>query len=317
MRLRIEAPNKAPYWFVGSPNVNVREFAEAMDLAVTVQRQQQQVAGAGQDTASFLDRGNQRVTIQATTTRTFASAIARMDFLAQLAPADAADRVHEWQGDVWLREEDGANFAEWLLEDAVVSLAAVDPIGAVGLRLRYAIQAGGFGDKQQSVVSDLLFRLNLARASLDVTSAQLASEATTAGLTDGDWLDVVLQWPEGAGVSHRFSVGSGGDLALPFSDTTLVLIKSTMDVVLSAPGLNLDDDCVQIIDNDPDPDTLRVQTLSNADPELDGRGDGGTVSVAIGRGTSTFFSWSATGSEDREAINVLPDNEDLTINTAV
>lgn len=313
MRLRIEAPNKAPYWFVGSPNVSVREFAEAMDLAVTVQRQQQQVAGAGQDTANFLDRGNQRVTIQATTTRTFASAIARMDFLAKLAPADAADRVHEWQGDVWLREEDGANFAEWLLEDAVVSLAAVDPIGAVGLRLRYAIQAGGFGDKKQSVVSDLLFRLNLQKALISITSTQLNTEATTVSLTDGDWLEVVLQWPDGRGVAYRFSVGSGGELGLPFGDVTLSVIEATIQALLGIEGLPGSSCDV----TGSGPSTITFSTERDAELGIDGRGVGASVSLALGRGTTTLYSLSDTGSEDREAINVLPDNEDLTINTAV
>lgn len=312
MRLRIEAPNKAPYWFVGSPNVNVRQFAEAMELGVTIQRQQQQIPGAGQELADFEDRGNQRVTIQATTVREFSSAIDRMDFLAQLAPADAADRVHEWQGDVWLREEAGAAFAEWLLADAVVSLAAVDPLGAVALRLRYSVQAGGFGAKQQSEVADLLFRNSLEAASKTVTLVELQAQETAFSITNGDWMDVILQWPNGAGVSRRLSLGSGGDVPLPFGLSTMALVKGAIDPFLGIEGLP--GSSLTLAGSSDEDLILETKTFL---PTIDGRGADAFVSLALGRGTTTLFAWSDSGSESRDSINVLPDNEDLTINTPI
>jgi hypothetical protein len=215
MRLRIESPSKPPFWFVGHPNVNVRQFSEAMDLAVNIQRQQQQIPGAGQELADFEDRGNQRVTLQATTTREFASAIERMDFMSRLAPVDPAAGIHEWQGDVIVREEVGSSFAEWRLPNAVLSLAAVDPVGAVTLRLRYVVQAGGFGEAIQGLFGVAITAVTAVPAEVRLSDVPIGSGWPALWISDNADGDLIqVSWvdyePTLENETYIFEVDTGG-----------------------------------------------------------------------------------------------------------
>lgn len=147
MRLRIETPGDtpAPYWFVGRPDVSHREFTDAMSQGLNILRNQRSEGGAGYHAHTHEDLGNQRCVLTATTCRTFANAQERMAFIAALAPADPGDAEHPWEGDVYLREEDGDEWTEWKLEGAVISLNGdVRPEGAVALMLSYRVMFGGF-----------------------------------------------------------------------------------------------------------------------------------------------------------------------------
>lgn len=162
MRIRLETAGRPPFWLIGDPALNEREVTEAMQPVLQITRQQQSVTGAGQDITEHYDRGNQKVVLEATTYREFASEWDRMDYVARLAPTDRAALVHEWEGDAWLRltRRDGGNdFREWLMPSVVVALAGSELKGEVGLQVRYRITCGGFGARRKEGTSQVTLLL--------------------------------------------------------------------------------------------------------------------------------------------------------------
>lgn len=213
MKLRLDAPSKAPFWFVGDPAVNVRDFAEAMNLVVRLQRNQQPVPGAGQDSSDFYDRGNQRLAFEASTAKICGTVIERMDEFAKLAALAPGDQPHAWAGDVWARVETAGEFAEYRLPEALISLAGVEFEGAVGLRLRYLVQAGGIdysgkvtGTKGVAITADFA-------APAEVSLGAFA-ESWTTGNVVGDTFQIQFSSTALPGVEfYLFEVDDGGGVA--------------------------------------------------------------------------------------------------------
>lgn len=218
MKLRIDAPSKAPVWFVGEPDVSVRDFPEAMQLVVRLQRNQQPVPGAGQDSADFYDRGNARLAFEASTSRKFDGPIERMDFFARLAAVAPADQPHAWAGDVWARVEEADEFAEYKLPEAVISLAGVEFEGAVSLRLRYLVQAGGIdysaavaGTKAVAITADFAAPAEVSLADVPGGVGDLwVSENTEGDLFQVTHYSDVLS---GGFDIYIFEVDTGGGVA--------------------------------------------------------------------------------------------------------
>jgi hypothetical protein len=153
MRLLLETEDRDPYWLVGDPTLNERTDQSAgMSEQIQVTRNQQVVTGAGWDSALGLDRGNQQVTITATTRRQFDSEKERMDFIAELAATNPSEQLHRWAGTVTVSIDELADdtLRNYVLPNATVSLVGMVLGAAVGLNLTYQVRAGGFGERSTS-----------------------------------------------------------------------------------------------------------------------------------------------------------------------
>ena len=153
MRLLLETEDRDPYWLVGDPTLNERTDQSAgMSEQIQVTRNQQVVTGAGWESALGLDRGNQQVTITATTRRQFDPEKERMDFIAELAATDPGEQLHRWAGTVTVSiDELGTDTQRnYILPNATVSLVGMVLVAAVGLNLTYQVKAGGFGERSTS-----------------------------------------------------------------------------------------------------------------------------------------------------------------------
>ena len=146
MRIRLHASDRLPFWIIGDPALNERtEASQSLEDRVQITRNQQPVTGAEWEVKTFYDRQNGSVVYEVTGRREFASDWARHEYLMSLAPTDLAEEAHRWEGDVYVRFPNAdSTFNESKLPDAVISLAGQVLDGAVGLRLTYRIQAGGF-----------------------------------------------------------------------------------------------------------------------------------------------------------------------------
>lgn len=308
MRLRLESPGAAPYWLVGDPTLNERtETSRALDDTLQITRMQQAVSGAGQDVKDFWDRGNQSVQIEATAHRVFPDVFARMDFLSRLAPIDQAALEHRWEGVVWLREDAAGSYREWQLPGAVISLSGVTLEGETGLRLRYRVQAPGFGATTGAAQKLLLLRHNAEPALVAITAAELQAAAESVSLTEGDWIDIILVWRDGVTVSVRIPIDAMYGITLPITDGTLSIIEAYANVWLGLEGKS--GGSVEVVDViDPDPDYLQITTEGDA-------GAGCEVALVLGRGSADLWALTDSGTEERLPINTLPTNKNLIVNT--
>lgn len=167
MRLLLETDDRAPYWLVGDPTLNDRtDQSSGMAEQIQVMRNQQVVTGADWETTLGLDRGNQQVTITCSTRRQFDSEQERMDYIAALSATNAAEQLHRWAGSVTVRVDDliSGTYRDYLLPDAVVGLAGMVLVGAVGLTLTYQVRAGGFGARSSLGTNGEMFNLTASDA---------------------------------------------------------------------------------------------------------------------------------------------------------
>lgn len=131
-------------WVIGEPTGYLERQQSSADAEQrTLLRQQQTIAGTGWAKIQTEDRGNQSVTVEANTTRTFATALDRFAWVNSLSDLNPANHPHPWQADVFLREHHGAAWAEWKMPDAIISIAGLSMVGAVAVSLRYRFTAGG------------------------------------------------------------------------------------------------------------------------------------------------------------------------------
>lgn len=155
MRARLEATGQDPIWLVGNPFVTTRGNGGgggAMTENWGITREQQIERGAGWEQKLYLDRGNQGVALDLSDRHEFEDAIARLDFIARLAPMNEADALHAWEGTVYLRlDRADDTWKERALPDAVLSLGALMPEGETGLRLTYRIQGPGLAPESEAV----------------------------------------------------------------------------------------------------------------------------------------------------------------------
>lgn len=202
MRIRIESDGKLPFWLAGNPSLNPRtEQSEVLNEQVQITRSQQEVTGSDWEVKQFEDRGNQGVVYIASVKWQFTDTWAAMDFIAALAPNDAAQRLHEWSGNVWLREDkEGTDeYKEWLLPKAVVSLASAVR-NAVRVEVSYRISAGGFGGTGTGTSTLVNLVANSAGFNgVRITPAMIlaALEEAPAGLSLGTY-GAVYVTPRGA-----------------------------------------------------------------------------------------------------------------------
>jgi hypothetical protein len=128
---------------------------------IQVTRNQQVVTGADWETTLGLDRGNQQITITCSTRRQFDSEQERMDYIAALSATNAEEQLHRWAGSVTVRVDDliSGTYRDYLLPDAVVGLAGLVLVGAVGLTLTYQVRAGGFGARSSLGTNGEMFNL--------------------------------------------------------------------------------------------------------------------------------------------------------------
>lgn len=210
MRLRLESPGAAPYWLVGNPALNERTgMSRALDDQLQVTRQQQAVPGAGYWAKEFFDRGNQAVKFDATASREFYDEIERMDFLSRLAAVDADRAEHSWEGRVCVREQVGTRYREWPLEGAVVSLTGTALEGQTRVRLRYQVQAPGFGPPVNGVLGISIQAVAMSPASLGFGSW---AGIWLSNNTEGDFIQVSLANADDPGIDelYQFEVDTGG-----------------------------------------------------------------------------------------------------------
>ncbi len=156
MRLRLFSadPERSPFWLIGDPALPERAatadqhaLSEILTGTFQLTRTQQTVPGAEWDTVLNFDRGNQRLTFDASAHLEFINEVARLDYLAALGSIDPDAQTHDWFGDVWLRipvNLSTGTFKDYLLPDATVQLVGNQLIGAVSLQLTYRVSAGGF-----------------------------------------------------------------------------------------------------------------------------------------------------------------------------
>lgn len=228
MRVRLHTTDRLPFWLVGNPTSNERvEMSSALDFKLQVSRNQQTVSGAEWDSKLVFDRDNQSVTADFTVRYEFEDSWARMDFTARLAALDRDAQEHRWSGDVWIRDEkEGtAEYRDWLLPEAAVSLTGYDPQGAVGLVLSYRISAGGF-DTAQTTQGTPFVRLTsegtvVGPPGLDFFGTTTGGpvmdppDTTSTWFTDGEgagiWLMTLTGMKIVSGVSQtlaqKFSIG--------------------------------------------------------------------------------------------------------------
>lgn len=195
MRVRLEHPDRAPYWLIGDPALNPRDgdsSIEEFDLQIS--RNMQSVSGAEWDAQASFDRANQKLVITASGYRTFESEEARMDFIALLAPADSAALLHEWEGDVWIRQDvpGTTEFREWPLYDAVVSLVGTRLTGEVGLHLNYRVTAPGIGSKR-SGQSELVQLIGAQTPDFLLTAMAAEMQTLVDAATTADTIDFPIE----------------------------------------------------------------------------------------------------------------------------
>lgn len=216
MRIRLEHPDRAPYWLAGNPALNGRtEQTEGLKLSPQLTRNGQAAGGAGWDAQMMFDRGNQKVIFDADLVRGFDTEIECMDFIARLGALDRTVQEHEWWGDVWLRLDDGATYKEWQLPKAKVSLSGLEPRG-VSVQLRYRIEAGGFGATRSGGINltTLEAYTTADPAVVVLSAAALDAMVTTADPEGypGSYLEISMT-RNGPGdvVSKQWQIWSTGD----------------------------------------------------------------------------------------------------------
>lgn len=300
MRLRLENTGEVPFWFVGDPTKNERtEMSLALDESFGFQRNQQSVAGAEWESQKHFDRKNQRFTVSATVHYEFADDWARMDFLARLMSLDPTERLHKWQGQVWLRvdKQGTTEFREWRLADAIITLNAPVPRGTVGLDLRYTVTCKGFAGAQQGLSETVKL---MGRATLPLMLRVPASEmqalvddAQNASTIDFP-ISVSVTLISGGAVSVQrwfLPVGSTGvpgiSFVMPIAGTCLTDFVASITSSFPSLAITNDADVLSLIDSAPL--TTATVTVTLRHRYSTGSG-GGTV-------TDDLAAWSGTGQD--------------------
>lgn len=138
MKVKVVDADEVIWWLIGQPDLSVRKHSDAMAQSRTLARAQELgIGGAGWIKVQQFDRGNDGLTIEATTHLTFETELECFQFMNSFSRLDA-DKPFPVEGTVHLRieEADGDWFDE-VMEDAVIAALAVDTAGAVGCRVRY------------------------------------------------------------------------------------------------------------------------------------------------------------------------------------
>jgi hypothetical protein len=133
----------AVWWLIGQPDLSVRKHSDAMAQSRTLARSQQLgISGAGWAQVQQFDRGNDGLTIEATTHLTFDTELECFQFMNSFSRADA-DKPFPVEGEVHLRiEEPDGDWFDEIMEGAVIACIGLDPVGAVGCRVRYRFSGG-------------------------------------------------------------------------------------------------------------------------------------------------------------------------------
>lgn len=209
MRLRLETATRPPFWIIGDPLANARtEQSEAFNVGLQITRNTQAISGAGFETQLHFDRGNQKVSFDGTCHRLFDTALERLAFIATLAPIITAGQVHEWEGTAWLREDEGTGFLEYELPQCTLMLTGTQIDGAVGLKLTYRCQAGGFGDAREgtSLVKLIAGAMTGPPILYFFGTETGGSPTTPAPVSDS--------WPGGSETSSQWSVQISGHVTV-------------------------------------------------------------------------------------------------------
>jgi len=239
MRLRLEASGEVPFWFVGDPTKNERtEMSLALDESFQYQRNQQSVSGVEWEAQKHYDRKNQRFSVAATVNYKFESDWERMDFFAKVAALDPADRLHKWEGQVWLRIDKAGTteFREWQLADAIIGINATVPKGGISLDLRYTVTCKGFGSAQEGtseivqLVGELVQGLSLSAPAADIQ--ELIDDVITGDTVHFPFI-IRCSFPSGPDVTtSRYF--------LPPGDTPVPGVSYALPVADSLPALAAD-----------------------------------------------------------------------------
>lgn len=147
MKVKIVDAEDVIWWLIGQPDLSVRRHSDAMAQSRTLARAQELgIGGAGWTKVKQYDRGNDGLTIEATTHIVFDSELERFDFMNSFSALDA-DKPYPVEGDVHLRiEEADGDWFESVMEGAVITALSVDAAGAVGCRVRYRFSGGQIRD---------------------------------------------------------------------------------------------------------------------------------------------------------------------------
>jgi hypothetical protein len=130
------------YWLIGDPELPERQHSSAMAVVFSTTRLQQTgISGAGWTQVKNLDRGNDGVTFEGSTLLQFDSELDRAVFMFGLSRQDA-DKPHALAGDVHLRCNDGDEWQDEVIPDALLTLLEITPVGKVALRVRYRAAGG-------------------------------------------------------------------------------------------------------------------------------------------------------------------------------
>lgn len=263
MRLRLEASGEVPFWFVGDPTKNERtEMSLALDESFQYQRNQQSVSGVEWEAQKHYDRKNQRFSVAATVNYKFESDWERMDFFAKVAALDPADRLHKWEGQVWLRIDKAGTteFREWQLADAIIGINATVPKGGISLDLRYTVTCKGFSSAQEGtseivqLVGELVQGLSLSAAAAEMQ--ELIDEVI---FEDTTHFEVVMRcsFPVGPDVvTSRYFLPPGGtpvpgvSYALPVADS-LAALAADLAATFTALEYSALGDVLHIADTTP------------------------------------------------------------------
>lgn len=143
MKVAVHTAEPAVYWLIGQPDLSVRVHSDAMAQSRVLARAQQLgITGPGWTKVNGYDRGNDGLTIEASTHLTFDTELECFQFMNSFSKADAS-KPFPLEGDVHLRiEEPDGDWFEDVMEDAVIACIGLDQVGAVGCRVRYRFSGG-------------------------------------------------------------------------------------------------------------------------------------------------------------------------------
>jgi hypothetical protein len=147
MKIKVVDSEEDIWWLIGKPDVSVRKQSDAMAQARTLARAQELgIGGPGWIKVKQFDRGNDGLTIEATTHVVFDTELECFQFMRSFSGLDA-DKPYPLSGTVHLRiEEADGDWFENVMEGAVIAALSVDAAGAVGCRVRYRFAGGHLRD---------------------------------------------------------------------------------------------------------------------------------------------------------------------------
>lgn len=241
LSVRLEHPDHPPFWLIGNPLENERLMSKVLNEGMQINRDQQTIGGAAWRAKQFRDQGNQSVIFDFSCTREFANSWEQMDFISRLAPITEEQELHAWSGNVYLRYEDGLDYCEFPLPNAVVSLSAAVASGQVGVNLRYSIKAGGMGlgVLGRTVLVALGISEDDAPASIRLLGSELDEIVSVYEMVPGDRVELVVSRDGEDAVVRSYQIGNHegppvGEVYLPLS-SYIEYLTVTMD--LEHPGV--------------------------------------------------------------------------------